>query len=241
MKDLIKRSILKTLREFNLLGVIPTLEDLYYSLDTSEFKTSVKRPIFDELLEDLLHSDEIGISSTEGIFFVYIDKSSIPENVVEYRRAYKKRISALNKRLEKIQKLPYVLNISNLNLIPLLNSGQTQFYVFAKNNSGSLISFILKMLLIDKHDQLKYIKVVEYNDIKNIFPERNAQSAYKLANLHPIVNKDNFFENLIYANKWVFEILGNFPVSKVSLNYRGTNKKSNFDSGFITRIINKIF
>ena len=244
MQDLIKRSILKTLREFTKLNVVPTLEDLFYSLDTSEFKNpAIKRVAFDEALQDLIKSKEVLIGEVEDILLAVLPgtQSESAEEVVNYRRSHRKEIKDIAKKLDKLKKFNFVLNISTLNLLPAKDGPENYIYIFVKNDSQKIAKFFIKMLLLGKNIWLRHIKIIEYSDIKRYFPERQVQSAYKLANLRSIFNKSNFYENLIYQNRWVFEILGNFPVSRISLNYKGTNKKDNFDSSLGIKILNKFF
>lgn len=243
MKDLLKRTILKTLREFDKLEVFPTIDDVYYSLDTSELKKAFKRDIFDEAIEDLLQDREIFISRADDLFFVSLqDINSVhAKEILEYRKVYRKEIKNIAKKLEIFKKFPFLLNISTFNLVPFKEHNRDQIYLFVKNNSKRIMWFLLKVRFFLSKKRLPRITIVEHQDLKSIFPERQIQSAYKMANLHAIFNKNNFYENFLYKNKWVFEILGNFPVSRISLNYRGTSKEANFDSSFITKILNKIF
>lgn len=241
MKDLLKRTILKTLREFDNLNVFPTLEDVYFSLDTSEAKKSFKRDIFDESIEDLIASEEIFISRADDLFFV--SSNLIPPGfaleILEYRKNYRKEIKKFTTQIGILKSLPFLLNISTLNLIPLKPNKDKQIYIFVKNNSAKLTMFLLKIRFFFDKKKLNTIEVIEYSESQRCFPQRKVQSAYKLANMHPIINKNNFYEGLIYENKWVFEILGNFPVSRISLNYRGTSNKKEFNSSFITKFFNR--
>ena len=241
MKDFLKRSILKTLREFYRLEVVPTVEDLYYSLDTSELKASVKKNLFDEAFDELIHAREVVVVRIDDLFFVStIDKPQENANeVLAYRKAYRKEIKYIAEKLNKLKHLPFLLNVSTLNLIPLKENHKDQIFVFVKNDSKKIAHLILRLKFLFRKDWLSKVKILEHRDLKDYFPERQIQNAYKLANLHPIINKNNFYENLIYNNRWVFEILGNFPVNRISLNYRGTNKKENFDVSFLTSLFNK--
>lgn len=244
MKDLIKRSILKTLREFSKLNVVPTIEDLFVSLDTSEFKNpSIKRPLFDEAFDELVQNREVLAAEIDEIILAALPdvQTDSAKDVVNYRRSYRKDVRDIVVKLEYLKKFGFVLNISTLNLLPAKEGPEIYIYIFVKNNSRKIVKFLTKTLLIGKGSWIRHIKILEYNDVKLYFPEKQVQSAYKLANLRPVINKNNFYENLIYQNRWVFEILGNFPVSRISLNYKGTNKKDNFDSSFVTKMFNKIF
>lgn len=244
MKDLIKRSILKTLREFSKLNVIPTIEDLYYSLDTSEFKNpSIKKPLFDEAFEELVNTREVLTAKIEDILLVALADSGFTKinDILDYHRVHRKDIKSITKTLNRLSKLPFVLNISTLNLLPAKEGPENYVYIFVKNNSRNLTKFLTKNLLWRKRRWLRHIKIIEFEDIKEYFVERQTQSAYKLANLKAIFNNDNFYENLIYKNRWVFEILGNFPVSRISLNYKSSSKNENYNASLITKMFNKIF
>lgn len=71
-------------------------------------------------------------------------------------------------------------------------------------------------------------------------PSNNVEAAYQLLTMATIVNSGKVYESMVGASPWVFEIFRNYPLDKVSFNFRVTNQMENYKPGFFTSMLDRV-
>jgi hypothetical protein len=84
------------------------------------------------------------------------------------------------------------------------------------------LNLLIKLLRLNKN--FKIGKCLEESNL--VLSEQSTKDALEILFIENIYNKENTYEKFLHKNLWIFNEFSNYPLSKISMNFKVKDTKS---------------
>ena len=230
----ISEAIFLLINNKEFFNLPPTTEELYEFLITTKLNGRVSKDQFEKVLVELMTSGKL-FKHEE---YVWNDERSLEASVLARKEAIafsRQKFLDLQKFLTKriYSKGLYFAGVtgritlgledpSGLNLSKQASSGEVVSDSNVKiavilDKKGFLNNFSSKKFLADIDK--KGLEVIILPDDLN-WPSKSIFNAFELIALKPVISQNGIYEKIIAKNIWIYDFFSNYPLRKVSSEFR---------------------
>ena len=205
-KDILVESILLTFKFFEAVEYLPTRQELLDFFITKDLDKQFKRDEINACISELIESKNILVFDEIYLGLNSWDFATIKRGFVERVRLSK----AIVKKLKKYSK--FFKLISPIVFVSVYGKFSETNFLILSNELNLFHKFILRIL------KIKNPIVMHEADFK--YKNHDIRSAFYLLKMPHVFAKAGAYEKFIFKNPWIFDYFGNYPVDKISLNYK---------------------
>lgn len=221
-----EKAILNTLsfnKDYPLLK-----NELYEMLITNESPKRIMRNEFEVTLENLLKKGLVVKSSG----YYSMGSSDILNLIItrEVQNKYaRQKIRNAEKDLSILSKAKFIRFIG---VIGGVSAGRcnavtkTELFVICTKGFEKVSNIAVSGVLRLRRKSGKYIVQKPFCLSESESKINNVLKAYEILMIKPLINNQGTFEKYIHINSWIFDYFVNYPLSKMSDEYRITGKKA---------------
>lgn len=200
------KQVFLTLKFFEAMGYLPTREEVLDFFVTRNSSTRYKRDDINAVISKLILSKEIVLHED-----LYITLPGAIFDLMKEKHLEKIKVSKLI--LKKISGRKQLLNLmSSIDFIGLFGKNSEVNLIILNEKLSPLHRFILKLM------KIKDPLIIYEDDLR--FKSMDIKTAFYLLKMPHAYAKQGVYEKFIFKNPWIFEYFGNYPVDKISLNYK---------------------
>ncbi len=176
-------------------------------------ETPIEGPLLREALEAAMEKEVV--HEDRGKYYLYKVK---PRDWFLHAGYSKKHLEDLGEELHLLGKIPWIKLLAVTGSVASFNAEeQDDLDIFVVTQKGRLwltrgFVFLVLKLLGELGTICPNIFVSEDN-LAWEDKRRNLYVAHEIAQMYPLINRDNIYFRFLEANKWIFEYFGNLPVN----------------------------
>lgn len=220
----------------------PVLIEEIFNFYINSQKAPIDKNFLGSILE-ILSASNIIYTNDEGFVSLSDNLEESLKVRLDLEEETKTRIKKAKRLLSIFKKLPFIRFIGvygQSSLGRISKDSKADLIIITESETANLTKFLLTNYL-KITGSLKLFKISKIFETDNIeWDSKDPISAIQLLKLTTIFNKDQTYESLIGSNNWIFETFSNYPLEKVSWNFK-LSKKSDYKTSWITKALNKIF
>ena len=198
--------IILTLKFFDSIDYLPTRASVLDFFITKDISKQYKRDEINEEIWKLAKSGKI-------VLFDDIYLGLPGWNFEEKLAAHMNRITDSKVILKKFKKYTkYFKFMKVVDLVGIYGKNSEKNFCILNSEFSRFDKLILKFLGI------KDPIIIYTSNLK--VENKNFKTAYYLLKMPIAYTKPGIYEKFIFKNPWIFDYFGNYPVDKISLNYK---------------------
>ncbi len=203
------------------------------------------------LAGSIISKKDIDIDFSDGYYFLKGRKKLVKKRLKRARYS-KKKFSIAQKKALLIAKIPTVKFVGITGSLAMDNckiDSDIDFILITKSHTLWITRLFVYLLLLITRTKVRHPKdSIENNKLcLNIWMDelnlkinkKNIYTAHELAQIKPLVDKDNVFSELIYANSWILKYWPN--AVNLSKTFSGKSELNKKNTCFLIKFLNKLF
>lgn len=200
------KQVFLTLKFFEAIGYLPTIEDVLDFFITKNLAKRYKKDELNLIIADLIKSRKVVLFDE-----LYLGLPGF--NFEKQKEIHLNRIQVSKMILKKIKRYErFFAFIDPLGFFGLLGENSEINLLILNGRPSPLHRFVLRLIKV-KDPLIIYESNLE-------FKSTDIRSAFYLLKMPQIYSKSGVYEKFIFKNSWIFEYFGNYPVDKISINYK---------------------
>jgi len=242
--DSVSKAIIKTLKYRSIFEFPISLEELHEFLISDGLSSPVDKDLFTQSVSSLV--DKKGIGHYNGYF--YLDPN-FNENLIirrekheTYSRAKYREAEKLLKIFEKFNMIRFIGVTGSVAAANAHEKDDIDLFIITSKNTVWINRFLMFSYLKLRFKLGRFCPNIFIDEENLKWPDQNIYIAHDILLMKPLLNKDKTYEKFIHNNIWIFNYFINYPLQKISMDFRVDNNSSQGNGFFMkmTKITNKI-